>query len=110
MVKRRLSDRWASGPEHMPAKEEQMAETHQVAINNMAFNPASLAIKAGDTVVWTNQMTIRHTVTNDKTGEPPDSGPIEPQDTFSYAFSAPGSVAYHCEFHRRAMKGTVTVT
>jgi plastocyanin len=45
-----------------------MAESHKVTINNMAFNPASVTISTGDTVEWTNQMTMDHTVTPDKSG------------------------------------------
>jgi plastocyanin len=85
-----------------------MAETRKVSINNMAYTPANLTIKVGDTVKWTNQMAFDHTVTPDK-GEFPSSGHIEPQDTFSHTFGATGSVAYHCEIHPR-MKGTVIVT
>ena len=86
-----------------------MAETYQVGINNMAFNPASLTVKAGDTVVWTNQMGFPHTVAPDN-GEFPSSGDIDPNGgTFSHTFSAAGSVPYHCEIHP-FMKGTVIVT
>jgi plastocyanin len=89
-----------------------MAETHKGAITgspgNFSFDPNSLTIKAGDTVEWTNQMTVDHTVTPDK-GEFPSSGDIDPQATFSHTFSATGSVAYHCQIHPR-MKGTVIVT
>ena len=85
-----------------------MAESHKVIINNMAFNPASVTISTGDTVEWTNQMTMDHTVTPDKS-EFPSSGHIKPQATFLHTFSARGSVAYHCQIHP-FMKGTVIVT
>jgi plastocyanin len=87
--------------------EEKMAE-HQVAINNMRYNPASITISSGDIVVWTNQMGFAHTVTPDN-GEFQGSGRIPAQGKFSHTFSAAGSVAYHCEIHP-AMKGTVIVT
>jgi Copper binding proteins, plastocyanin/azurin family len=85
-----------------------MAETHQVTIDHLAFNPASITISAGDTVEWTNKMGIDHTVTPDN-NEFPSSGHISPQHTFSPTFSSTGSVAYHCQIHP-FMKGTITVT
>jgi plastocyanin len=50
----------------VPVREEKMAETRKVSINNMAYNPANLTIKVGDTVEWTNQMAFDHTVTPTK--------------------------------------------
>jgi plastocyanin len=97
-----------SAPQHLLETEGEMAETHKVTINTMAFNPASITISNGDTVEWTNQMAFDHTVTADN-NEFPNSGNIKPQATFSYTFSATGSVTYHCQIHP-FMKGTVTVT
>lgn len=86
-----------------------MAQTHDVAIANMKFVPASIPIKAGDTVKWTNTMGMAHTVTPDS-GAFPGSGEIAPNGgTYSHTFDAAGAVAYHCEIHP-FMKGTVTVT
>jgi len=84
-----------------------MAE-HQVTIDRFAYNPASITIPRGDTVVWTNRQAMDHTVTPDKS-EFPSSGHIHSGGTFSHTFTVAGSVAYHCEIHR-SMKGTVTVT
>jgi len=84
-----------------------MAQTQPVAINNMAFNPATVTISVGDTVEWTNQMNMDHTVTPDK-GEFPSSGHIKPQAKFSHTFTSSVSVSYHCEIHP-FMKGTVVV-
>jgi hypothetical protein len=60
-----------------------MAETHKVTINNMAFNPARITISNGDTVEWTNQMAVDHTVTPDN-NEFPSSGHKAPSQVFLY--------------------------
>jgi plastocyanin len=84
-----------------------MAQTHKVDINQMKFIPASVKIAKGDTVEWTNQMTMDHTATADN-GEF-NSGHIKPGKTFSHVFDTSGPVPYHCEIHP-FMKGTVDVT
>ena len=84
-----------------------MATTHQVSIDNMAFNPNSVTIAAGDTVEWTNNMGFAHTATADDGSF--DSGDIEGGDTFSHTFDTAGTVPYHCTIHPR-MKGTVVAT
>lgn len=38
-------------------------KTYQVEIRGMQFVPASLTVKVGDTVVWTNHDVLPHTVT-----------------------------------------------
>jgi plastocyanin len=88
-----------------------MAQTHAVTIKvvsgRMAFDPATKAITRGDTVAWTNTMSMEHTVTSDD-GSSFDSKEIEPGKTFSYTFNDAGSFPYHCEIHG-FMKGTITV-
>ena len=85
-----------------------MAQTYPVNIDNMAFDPASQPVKKGDTVTWTNQMAMSHTIKPDH-NEFPGSGPIAGGHSFSHVFDATGTVAYHCEIHPH-MKGTVIVT
>ena len=77
-----------------------------MTIQNFSFQPSSLTIKAGDTVVWTNQDPTDHTVTADdgSFGSPhvPSGG------TFASTFTHAGTYAYHCSIHA-SMTGTVTV-
>jgi len=49
--------------------------TLTVSIKSMKFNPASLAVKAGDSVVWKNDDRMTHTATADD-GPLPDTGEI----------------------------------
>ena len=84
-----------------------MAQTYKVLIQHMAFQPQTLSIARGDTVEWTNTMSMQHTVTPDD-GEFPGSGPLGPNTTFSHRFDAAGTIAYHCDFHPD-MTGQVVV-
>jgi plastocyanin len=78
----------------------------QVVIKNFAYNPASMTIEAGDTVTWTNDDGVTHTVTADN-GEF-DSGDLAPGKTFSFTFATAGTYPYHCSIHA-SMHGTVVV-
>lgn len=83
--------------------------TNTVTIQDFAFSPASITVKAGTTVTWTNKDSTVHTVTetDGKTG--PDSGTMEQGKAYSFTYVAAGTYAYHCNFHS-GMTGTVTVT
>jgi plastocyanin len=85
--------------------------THQVIIVNFSFSPKSLSVQAGDTVVWTNQGSVAHTVTADNGSF--NSGSLSPGQSFSQTFASSGIVAYHCMFHGAAggigMSGRITV-
>ena len=78
----------------------------QISIQNFSFSPASVTVKAGDTVTWTNNDSATHTVTGDKNEF--NSGDVAPGATFSFTFKTAGTVDYHCAIHP-SMKGTITV-
>jgi plastocyanin len=78
----------------------------QVVIKGFAFDPASITIKAGESVTWTNQDSPTHTITADN-GEF-DSGNIASGATYSFTFAKAGTYPYHCTIHP-SMKGTVVV-
>lgn len=80
--------------------------TYRVAIQGFAFNPATLTVKAGDTVIWTNKDAMAHTVTGDNGG--PASSSIGPNGTYSFTFRSAGTFNYHCAIHP-SMHGTVVV-
>jgi plastocyanin len=79
---------------------------NEVWIQDMAFNPASITVKAGTTIKWTNKDSATHTVTADDNSF--DSGNIPVNGTFSHTFPAAGVFTYHCRIHP-AMKATVLV-
>ncbi|HEX4702788.1 MAG TPA: cupredoxin family copper-binding protein [Pseudonocardiaceae bacterium] len=80
-----------------------------VTIQNYAFAPASLAIPAGTTVVWTNKDTAPHTVTVSSGPVTFSSPNLQQGDTFTYTFTQPGTYKYYCAVHPY-MTASVTVT
>jgi plastocyanin len=79
----------------------------KVSMEGIKFNPASVTVKAGDKVTWTNKDSVGHDVTGDnfKSG---DSGGMQNGDTFSQTFDKKGTFDYVCTVHP-GMKGSVTV-
>lgn len=84
-----------------------MAETHQVSIRNMKFEPADVQIAKGDTVEWQNKDAMSHTVTADNDAF--NSGQIMKDKSFSRVFDQAGTFGYFCEIHPE-MTGTVRVS
>ena len=80
-----------------------------VAISGFAFSPASLTVKAGTTVTWTNKDSDAHTVTSQGTGGPLGSAALSTGQSYSFTFTKPGTYAYLCTIHP-FMTATVTVT
>lgn len=78
-----------------------------VSIANFAFSPASVNVKKGTTVTWTNHDSASHTVTGDSGG--PASGPLANGDSYSFTFMQTGTFSYHCNIHP-SMVASVTVT
>jgi len=83
------------------------AATAGVGIVNFKFTPASLTVKVGTTVVWTNNDAIAHTV--NFTTEGINSPVLNQHDQFTHTFTAPGTYDYICSIHP-FMHGSVTVT
>jgi YVTN family beta-propeller protein len=79
----------------------------EISINGMAFSNPSLTIKAGQTVTWTNNDPVAHTVTSDQGLW--DSGEFNRGESFSFTFKMPGQYSYHCTIHP-FMTGTIIVT
>jgi plastocyanin len=75
--------------------------------DDWGYDPASLSIATGDTVVWTNTGSTDHTVTAEDGSF--DSGSIPPGGTWEYTFSETGDFQYHCTPHP-FMMGTISVS
>ena len=75
-------------------------------IVDFAFQPASITVRAGTTVTWTNTGGAPHTATADDGSF--DSGSLSGGSTFSQPFTKAGTYAYHCAIHT-SMKWTVVV-
>jgi plastocyanin len=97
-----------------------------VTIQDFTFSPASLTIKAGTSVRWTNNGPSAHTTVSDMgvwtSGvlSPPGGGGGmyggggSAGGTFDFTFMQPGTFPYHCALHPPSLYpgfiGTVTVT
>jgi len=77
-----------------------------VTISGYAFSPATIRVKVGGTVTWTNQDPVAHTVTAD--GGSFDTKLISQGKSASVTFDKAGTYPYHCTPHPN-MKGTVIV-
>lgn len=82
-----------------------------VTSGSFAFSPATITVKAGTTITWTNNTGAPHTVTSDD-GTSFDSGINNPiaanGGTYSFTFTKAGTYTYHCQIHP-FMKATVIV-
>ncbi len=96
-----LAASWRAAP---PAPAAEAATV--VLAKDFMFAPASLTIKAGSTVTWTNRDDEPHTVVSD-TGQF-RSGALDTGESFSFLFDRPGTYHYACSIHPR-MVGTVVV-
>ncbi len=98
-----------------------------------AFAPATLSVKVGTTVKWSNTGNAQHTTTSDAATPVWSSGSVSPPGTttcpsppdpnypctpsatpggnFQQTFTTAGTYQYHCDFHKaQGMTGTITVT
>lgn len=82
------------------------AQRVEVIISNLSFQPASITIGRGSTIVWRNQDTVSHTVTAGDGSF--NSGTIVAGDTFVQKFEKSKTYTYSCSIHPE-MKGTIIV-
>lgn len=84
-------------------------------LTDTAFDPNPVNVKVGDTVKWTNNDNVVHTVIE---GSPSTAGEVEggfasdlfaPGMTFEYTFNQTGTFEYYCSLHP-GMVGTVNVS
>ncbi len=83
------------------------SEEVQVRIVDFAFEPATITIKPGTTVVWTNDGPTEHNTVSKK-GKVWESNIMEKGDVYSYRFEKSGEFPYWCTLHP-SMLGTVKV-
>jgi plastocyanin len=80
--------------------------SHAVAIRSFTFQPATLTVALGDTVVWTNEDVVPHTATARSGGW--DSGSLSTRQSWRFVAEAPGHHQYFCVFHPN-MQGAIEV-
>lgn len=79
-------------------------QSNNVSIENFSFNPATLTVKSGATVVWTNNDSVAHTIKSDNF----NSQSLSKGQTFEFKFDNKGSYDYFCGLHP-TMKGKIVV-
>jgi plastocyanin len=79
----------------------------KVSVQDNTFNPGDIKVKVGDTVTFTNDGAIAHTVTATE-GADFDSGTLAPGNAFTFTADKAGTVKYVCTFHA-GMQGTIEV-
>jgi plastocyanin len=70
---------------------------HMVIIEGTRFQPESLTVKAGDTIVWVNKDLFPHTATASSSTF--DSQVIAAGASWKYVAKKKGEFAYGCLFH-----------
>jgi plastocyanin len=77
-----------------------------IQIQGSAFRPASVTIRVGQTVAWTNVDDRDHAVVGDRNEF--RSGTIKPGQSWQNRFDRAGTYNFHCPLHPRA-RGVVRV-
>jgi plastocyanin len=81
------------------------AKTITVTVDKMAFSPADITAKVGDTVEWVNKDAFAHTATVKGGWEVM----LPVKKSGSIVMDKAGTIDYICRFHPN-MKGQITVT
>ena len=79
--------------------------TATVAMENTAFNPQNVEVRAGGTVRWTNNDQVQHNATGSNFAT---ANLGNGQSSAAITFSTAGTFNYSCTLHA-GMNGTVTV-
>jgi plastocyanin len=90
-----------------PAAAAPVASGHiGVSISGYAFHPATITVKPGTKITFTNHDQTAHTATSTHKGF--DTGTVQPGKSATVTFTKPGTYTYYCQFHA-FMHGTVIV-
>jgi amicyanin len=84
------------------------AATQQVHMSGYAYGPATLTIKVGDTVTWTNHDQAPHDAVTTAGPAQFRSPMLATGQTWSLTFSTPGTYSYYCSIHPD-MRGQIVV-
>jgi plastocyanin len=85
------------------------AGPHVVTMKSISFDPKSITIPAGDSVVWENKSYTEHSATEQKEGGF-DTGLVKPkQKSKAITFKEPGEFHYLCSIHGKTMSAMIRV-
>ena len=86
------------------------AKPTSVDMKSISYDPKSVEVPVGGSVVWTNKAFTNHTATSEDDGKIFDTGEIKPGETSRpVTFDKEGEFNYHCKIHGKTMNGTVVV-
>jgi plastocyanin len=85
----------------------QAVSTSAISIDDFAFKPQTLTVKAGTTVTWTNKDADAHGIASSNNAFA-KSKALDTNDNYSFTFSTPGTYQYFCYIHPQ-MTGTIVV-
>jgi plastocyanin len=77
-----------------------------VTVADFSFAPKETTVKTGQTVTWTNEGNVDHTIKGKGFFS---SKALGHGDRFSHKFTAAGRFSYLCTLHPTLMRGTVVV-
>ena len=77
-----------------------------IKIDNFSFAPATLTVKAGTPITWTNGDDIPHTIVSEDHSF--KSKVLDTGDKFTFTPSRPGTYSYFCSIHPK-MTGKLVV-
>ncbi|WP_315735056.1 MULTISPECIES: cupredoxin family copper-binding protein [unclassified Bradyrhizobium] len=81
------------------------AATIRITIDKLAFSPAVVSARVGDTVEWVNKDALAHTAT---ARDGAFDVTLPPSKTVSSVLKKAGTLDYYCRFHPN-MKATLTI-
>jgi amicyanin len=96
-------------PVFVPKETTPTVSDNTIRIQNMAFNPPTMTVKAGAIVRWVNNDEVPHTVIFTKeSGLACGTGIMSSSQSCSVKFDETGTFPYTCSIHP-SMQGTIIV-
>lgn len=80
---------------------------NEIGIDNFAFAPSPLTVKAGTTIKWINKDDVPHLIVSTQ-GKFKPSTVLDTDQVFSVALNQPGTYDYFCSLHPM-MQGKIIV-
>ncbi len=80
-----------------------------VGVEDNAFNPSSLTVKAGTKVTWTWEGKNPHSVVGKFDGQDVKSQQLTGAGSFEFTFAKAGTFEYQCGVHGAGMSGKVVI-
>ena len=87
---------------------------NEVFMRSIAFDPMKITIQVGESVTWTNQDLVPHTVTSGNPGDADlgsifQSALLSQGGTFTHTFNDAGEFVYFCETHPGTMRDAMVI-